>query len=194
MDEVDALFFLADAWRKVKPETIKNCWDHATILNFKFPDQERIETEDAIPTFRLPLDDTVVRNLNEIIPDLPGNRDDNGNPLVTEVEELDLAADESDSMVFRPELVQINEDGTVKIADEIDEEETEIESDEEEEVVDVKEICRNLKQAYETILYHSLAMDNQDISMLKTVLKKLGEIRSEEIAEEKQTTLLNYFS
>ncbi|OAC98487.1 hypothetical protein MUCCIDRAFT_121797, partial [Mucor lusitanicus CBS 277.49] len=31
MDEVDALFFLADAWRKVKPETIKNCWDHATI-------------------------------------------------------------------------------------------------------------------------------------------------------------------
>ncbi|KAL7326228.1 hypothetical protein PS15p_212320 [Mucor circinelloides] len=33
MDEVDALFFLADSWLKIEPQTIKNCWDHTKIFD-----------------------------------------------------------------------------------------------------------------------------------------------------------------
>jgi len=193
MDEVDALFFLADSWLKIEPQTIKNCWDHTKILDFKFADRERIETEEAIPNFELPLSDALVRRFNEIIPDLPGNRDDNGNPLVTELDGLDLAANESDLIVFQPELVEFHEDNDGEDREEpVVVEEKEDES--EEEVVDVKEIREKLKQSYETILYYSLPMDDQDRSMLKTIRKKLDEIRSEEVGEKKQTTLRNYFS
>ncbi|KAG1124159.1 hypothetical protein G6F42_009882 [Rhizopus arrhizus] len=110
MDEVDALFFLADSWLKIEPQTIKNCWDHTKIVDFKFDDREEIETKDAIRNFNLPVSDALVRRFNEIIPDLPGNRDGDGNPLVTELGGLDLAADESDLIVFRPEPVEIHED------------------------------------------------------------------------------------
>jgi hypothetical protein len=109
MDEVDALYFLADSWIKVKPQTIQNCWDHTKILNYKFTDKERIKSEDVLPTFELPLDDGLVNQLNEIIPDLPGNRSEDGNQLVTAVDELDLNADEFDLIVFNPEMVEFDE-------------------------------------------------------------------------------------
>ncbi|KAK4520389.1 uncharacterized protein ATC70_008523 [Mucor velutinosus] len=81
MDEVDALYFLADSWIKVKPQTIQNCWDHTKILDFKFAQRQRVDSEDVLPSFELPLDDDLVRQLNEIIPELPGNRSNDGGSI-----------------------------------------------------------------------------------------------------------------
>lgn len=145
MDEVDALFFLADSWLKIEPQTIKNCWDHTKIVDFKFDDREEIETKDAIRNFNLPVSDALVRRFNEIIPDLPGNRDGDGNPLVTELGGLDLAADESDLIVFRPELVEIHEDKNDGENSEqpLVVEEKQDESEEEKVIEDVKQIREN---------------------------------------------------
>ena len=189
MDEVDALYFLADSWIKVKPQTIQNCWDHTKILNYKFADRERIESEDVLPKFELPLDDDLVNQLNEIIPDLPGNRSDDGNRLIAAVEELGLNADESDLIIYNPGIVEFEENDD-------DTESPELEVDEEEEGsndADIKEIREELKRAYETVLYHTIAMDEQDRSMLKRIRQKLDDIKSEEIAMKKQTDLRDYF-
>ncbi|KAG1088703.1 hypothetical protein G6F42_020193 [Rhizopus arrhizus] len=79
MDEIDVLYFSADSWICVKPETIQNSWDRTKFLNFKFNDRKRsIETDSTIPTFELPLDDDLVNRLNETIPDLPGNQSNDG--------------------------------------------------------------------------------------------------------------------
>lgn len=82
MDEVDALYFLADAWIRVKPKSIKNCWDHTNILNFKI-NKESIDDEALLPTAELPLDDDLVQELSDIISDLPGNKDDEGRQITT---------------------------------------------------------------------------------------------------------------
>ncbi|KAL7325089.1 hypothetical protein PS15p_210180 [Mucor circinelloides] len=107
-----------------------------------------------------------------------GNRDGDSNALVTELDGLSLAAaDEPDLIVFQPKLVEFHEDNDGENPeDPVVVEEKEDEN--EEEVVDIKEIREKLKQSYETILYYSLPMDDQDRSILKTTRKKLDEIRS----------------
>jgi hypothetical protein len=186
MDEVDVLYFLADSWLKVETQTIQNCWDHTKILDFKFQNRESIEIDSAIPTFELPLNIDLLNRLGELIPDLPGNQDQS----VTGVEDLDLNADESNLILCQPEFVEFdddNEEGQVTDVEDVEDEE------DEEDEVDVKEIREKLKKAYETILYHTLATDDQDRSMLKTIRKKLDGIRSEEAAEKKQVDVRNYF-
>jgi len=188
MDEVDVLYFLADSWNNVKPQTVQNCWDHTKVLNFKFNDRERIQNDSAIPTFELPLDDDLVNRLNEIIPDLPGNQGSDGTSLVTGVEELDLYADESNLIVSQADSVEFDDDSD----NEEEREELEAENVVVEEV-DVKEVRQKLKHAYETILYHTLATDDQDRMMLKIARKKLDEIKSQEVAEKKQADVRAYF-
>ncbi|KAG2190978.1 hypothetical protein INT47_007468 [Mucor saturninus] len=86
MNQVQAMFFLASAWLKVTPETIKNCWRHTNMLGFK-------ENPDALalpPTVPLPLEDNVVQEINNLLPDLPGNSDNE----ITDVSQLDLDSDE----------------------------------------------------------------------------------------------------
>jgi hypothetical protein len=103
---------------------------------------------------------------------------------------LDLNADESNLILCQPEFVEFdddNEEGQVTNVEDVEDEE------DEEDEVDVKEIREKLKKAYETILYHTLATDDQDRSMLKTIRKKLDGIRSEEAAEKKQVDVRNYF-
>lgn|GEM_PF-6514016 len=190
MDEVDALYFLADSWIKVKPQTIQNCWDHTKILDFKFAQRQRVDSEDVLPSFELPLDDDLVSQLNEIIPELPGNRSNDGVQLVTEVNDLDLNADESDAIVFNPVIVEFEDGDDVTHGSqelEVEEEPVEIYD------VDTKEIREKLKHAYETILYHTIPMDEKEKSMLKTIRRNLNDIRSEEVAEKNQTDLRDYF-
>lgn len=113
MDEIDVLYFSADSWVCVKPETIQNSWDRTKFLNFKFNHRTRsIETDSAISTFELPLDDDLVNHLNEIIPGLPGNQTDDGtSSLMTGVEELeDFYANESNLIISLPDSVEFDED------------------------------------------------------------------------------------
>ncbi|KAG1038858.1 hypothetical protein G6F43_012623 [Rhizopus delemar] len=91
MDQAQAMFFLSNARLKVKPETIKNCWQHTKILAFKektICDFEPVE----YPTSALPLEKEIVAELNGMIPDLPRKF----NNEVTDVSQLNLEADESD--------------------------------------------------------------------------------------------------
>ncbi|KAK4509834.1 uncharacterized protein ATC70_007138 [Mucor velutinosus] len=190
MDEVNALYFLADSWIKVKPQTIQNCWDHTKILDFKFAQRQRVDSEDVLPSFELPLDDDLVSQLNEIIPELPGNRSNDGVQMVTEVNDLDLNEDESDAIVFNPVIVEFEDgDDVTQGSQELDVEEEPVEIYD----ADTKEIREKLKHAYETILYHTIPMDEKEKSMLKTIRRNLNDIRSEEVAEKNQTDLRDYF-
>jgi len=164
MDEIDILYFLADSWISVNPQTVQNCWDHTKILDFKFNDREKtIQNDSAIPTFELPLDDDLINRLNEIIPDLPGNQGSDGTSLVTRVEELDLYADESNLIVSQSDSVEFDHDDDC----DNEEEREDLKAENVVKEVDVKEVRQKLRQAYETILYHTLATDDQDRTMLK---------------------------
>jgi hypothetical protein len=65
--------------------------------------------------------------------------------------------------------------------------------EEESNSVNMKKTREELKRAYETILYHQIAMDENDRSMLKRIRQNLDNIRLEEVAEKKQTDLRDYF-
>ncbi|EIE86859.1 hypothetical protein RO3G_11570 [Rhizopus delemar RA 99-880] len=94
MDQAQAMFSLANAWLKVKPETTKNFWQHTKILAFKertICDFEPVE----YPTSALPLEEEIVAELNGMLPNLPGNFDNK----VTDVSQLNLEADESEMIV-----------------------------------------------------------------------------------------------
>ncbi|KAK4513285.1 uncharacterized protein ATC70_011853 [Mucor velutinosus] len=173
------------------PQTIQNCWDHTKILDFKFAQRQTVDSEDdVLPSFELPLDDDLVSQLNEIIPELPGNSSNDGVQMVAEVNDLDLNADESDAIVFNPVVVKFEDGDDVSQGSqelEVEEEPVEIYD------VDTKEIREKLKHAYETILYHTIPMDEKEKFMLKTIHRNLNDIRSEEVAEKNRTDLRDYF-
>ena len=108
------MWFLADAWLKVKVSTIENCWNHTNILRSKRCrelDEETNQTDKdfVLPSEEgLPLDDEVVHTINKLLPDLPGDNN------ITSIEELDLEANESDVIVTQPSY---NEEGAVYIGD-----------------------------------------------------------------------------
>ncbi|KAI8887555.1 DDE-domain-containing protein [Backusella circina FSU 941] len=92
MDQVQVMFFLANAYLKVKPETIKNCWSHTNILAFK----EGLScSEVSYPSMPLPLDSDVTSELDSMLPTLPGNY----NQEITSVDQLDLEADEHEMLI-----------------------------------------------------------------------------------------------
>ena len=113
LDQVDAMWFLADAWLKVKVSTIENCWNHTNILQSKHCRELEEETNQTDKDFvlppeeGLPLDDEVVQTINKLLSDLPGNNN------ITSIEELDLEANESDVIVTQPSY----NEGAVYIGD-----------------------------------------------------------------------------
>jgi hypothetical protein len=114
MDQGQAMFFVANAWLKVKPATIKNCWRLTNILAIKEGTTDGRPVE--YPTTALPLEEEITAELNGMLSDLPGN--DNG---ITNIEQLDLETDETNMMMFHKpinmddDVEEINdeeEDGT----------------------------------------------------------------------------------
>lgn len=65
MDEVEAMFFIAQSWHKVKPETIQKCWGHTNVLAYW--NSPGVETEVQLPSESLPLEEYVVEKLDDIL-------------------------------------------------------------------------------------------------------------------------------
>lgn len=184
MDEVQALYYLADAWLKVQPSTIANCWRHTNILGFK-TGNSIASNEDLIQSEALPLESYVVEPLRELIPHLPGNTAENGASIVRSLDQLDLEADES-SLLTTPPLIEIDSEDTG------DEENLE-EEEEEEEEVDILKSRNELKRAYQMILCHTIEVEDDDRAVVSIARRKLDEIRYEELLEKKQTDVRQFF-
>ncbi|KAG1033463.1 hypothetical protein G6F43_013569 [Rhizopus delemar] len=123
--------YITNAWLKVKPETIKNCWQHTKILAFKektICDFEPVE----YPTSALPLEEEIVVEINGMIPDLPGNF----NNEVTDVSQLNLEADESDMIVCYTANTTNNEETAEGNIDETEENDN---TEQDEQFVDIVE-------------------------------------------------------
>jgi hypothetical protein len=184
MDQVQAMIYIASSWKKVMPETIKNCWSHTNILSFmhKLTSDSGEDFElPQFPTYSLPLEQTVVDELNRIIPDLPGN-DDN---KVTHVSELDLEAGER-NMLFT-ELLGSMTDGDFSentVGDE--------ESDEEE-PSNCEENNRRLREACEDYLKFDIPQDEIDQLVHRRIRQRLAEARAEYESSKIQTDLTSYF-
>lgn len=138
MDQVQAMFFLDNAWLKIKPETIKNCWRHTRILQFK--ENPVLNGEVEYPTTPLPLEESITMELNEMLPNLPGNTSNE----VTDINQLDLETDESEiTNGFIEEIANSNEnEEDVGVNDA--------------EPIDIKECKRKLRDAYEAILMYEV--------------------------------------
>ncbi|KAG1626081.1 hypothetical protein G6F44_012526 [Rhizopus delemar] len=116
MDQVQAMFSLANAWLKVKPETIKNCWQHTKILAFK---ERTICDFDPVEylTSALPLEEEIVAELNGMPPNFPRNFDNKA----TDVSQLNLEADESEMIVCYTRSTTNNEETAEGNIDETEE-------------------------------------------------------------------------
>jgi hypothetical protein len=181
MDQVEAMFFLANAWLKIRPETIKNCWRHTRILDFK--ENPVLDGEVEYPTTSLPLEEDVTTELNEMLPNLPGNT----NNEVTDISQLDLETDESEiSNDAVEEIVESNEN-----EDAAQEEEPDINDAE---PIDIKECKKKLREAYEAILKYEVPLDDLDRQIHKHVRRRLAESRAEVIAEREQKKLAHFLS
>ncbi|OBZ85254.1 hypothetical protein A0J61_06690, partial [Choanephora cucurbitarum] len=152
LKEVQALFMLAEAWLRVKPMTINNCWVHTKVL---------LNTAEIVsdpPTTSLPLEDDVVDRINELLPQLPGIDAEDG---------LDLAGfdlDSGENHMIITETFEVIED-----------------QEEEEETVDVEENRRRLREALETVLAFEFSLDEFDQMVHRRLGQKLQAIRAEEI-------------
>ncbi|KAG1535519.1 hypothetical protein G6F51_011495 [Rhizopus arrhizus] len=171
MDQAQAMFFLANAWLKVKPETIKNCWQHTKILAFKektICDFEPVE----YPTSALPLEEEIVAELNGMIPDLPGNF----NNEVTDVSQLNLEADESDMIVCYTANTTNNEETAEGNVDETEENDN---TEQNEQFVDIVECKKRLREAYETILMYEFPLDDLDRKLHRRIRMRLADFCAE---------------
>ncbi|KAI9487036.1 MAG: hypothetical protein EXX96DRAFT_497341, partial [Benjaminiella poitrasii] len=158
MDEVEAMQFVADSWIKVKTLTTTNCWKRTGILRMNNTD----EIQDvSFTNEELSLEIDIVQNLNEVVPELPGNSMIvEGRYLVSNVNQLSLEADEDELVVTQPSE-------TFTITDEAENDLNEIES--EQEVIVTKQMRSVLKQAYELILRQHLPEDGIDEILLKRI-------------------------
>ncbi|KAI8370771.1 hypothetical protein EDC96DRAFT_542681 [Choanephora cucurbitarum] len=156
LKEVQALFMLAEAWLRVKPLTINNCWVHTKIL------LNTAEVVSEPPTTSLPLEDDVVDRINELLPQLPGVDTEDGLDLA----DFDLNSDESQMIIT----------DTLDVM--VDQNEDEVE--EEEEFVDVEENRRRLKEALETVLALDFPVNELEQKVHRCLGQKLQAIRAEE--------------
>ena len=170
LKEVQALFMLAEAWLRVKPLTIKNCWVHTKIL---------LNTAEVVsdpPTTSLPLEDDVVDRINELLPQLPGIDTEDGLDLA----DFDLNSGENQMIIT----------DTLDVMEDQEEEEEE----EEEEFVDVEENRRKLKKALETILAQDFPLNEFHQKVHHRLGPKLQAIRAEELKSMNQSDLQSFFS
>ncbi|KAG2191221.1 hypothetical protein INT47_012485 [Mucor saturninus] len=172
------MFFLANAWLTVTPETIKNCWRHTNILGFK-------ENPDALalqPTVPLPLEDNDVQEIcdvcdiiNNLLPDLPGNSDNE----IADVSQLDLDSDE----MFIIDDEEIMMDG---------EEEFPM-TPEQEIYVDIYDCKKWLREAYDTILALDLPLDDLDNPFDRPVRMRLAKSCAEVENLKEQADIRRFF-
>ncbi|KAG1516319.1 hypothetical protein G6F53_002255 [Rhizopus delemar] len=179
MDQAQAMFFLANAWLKVKPETIKNCWQHTKILAFKertICDFEPVE----YPTSALPLEEEIVVELNGMLPNFPGNFDNK----VTDVSQLNLEADESEMIVCYTTSTTNNEETAEGNVDETEENDN---TEQDEQRVDIVECKKRLREAYETILMYEVPLDDLDRKLHRRIRMRLADSCSELNKSKEQT-------
>ncbi|KAI8325255.1 hypothetical protein EDC96DRAFT_453936 [Choanephora cucurbitarum] len=168
LKEVQALLMLAEAWLRVKPVTINNCWVHTKIL---------LNTAEVVsdpPTTSLPLEDDVVDRINNLLPQLPGIDAEDG---------LDLADFEIDSGESRMTITEMFEEAN-------DQEEKE---EVEEEIVDVEGDRRKLKEALETILALDFPVNELEQKVHRCLGQKLQAIRAKEVKSMNQSDLRSFF-
>lgn len=159
MDQVQAMFFLALSWLKIKPETIKNCWKHTNILDLLSKEASSVSDETVIdiPTTALPLEVEVTSELSELLENLPGNT----NKEISSVEDLDLETGETDMMLFPDFEHGMDEDNE----DDEDTEDTDEITILEEEPTDseILEQKKILRESFENILRYDIAMSEFDL-------------------------------
>ncbi|KAI9473569.1 MAG: hypothetical protein EXX96DRAFT_640712, partial [Benjaminiella poitrasii] len=92
----------ADSWLKVKPSTIRNCWEKTKIINFKFSNNANYDDPDELPDASdvVPLGENTVNPINDIIPQLPGN--------TTDIDQLELDTDEESLIICKPSFVEMD--------------------------------------------------------------------------------------
>ncbi|KAG1034691.1 hypothetical protein G6F43_013359 [Rhizopus delemar] len=166
MDQAQAMFFLSNARLKVKPETIKNCWQHTKILAFKektICDFEPVEYS----TSALPLEKEIVAELNGMIPDLLGNF----NNEVTDVSQLNLEADESEMIVCYTANITNNEETAEGNVDETEENDNPEQDEQRDDIVECK---KRLREAYETILMYEVPLDDLDRKLHRRIRMRLA--------------------
>ncbi|KAG2190835.1 hypothetical protein INT47_011357 [Mucor saturninus] len=168
---IQAMFFLANAWLKVTPETINNCWRHTNILGFK----ENPTALALLPTVPLPLEDNVIQEINNLLPDLPGNLDNE----VTDVSQLDLDSDEMFT-IDDEEIVMDKEEEIPMIP-------------EQEIYVDINYCKKRLREAYKTILALDVPLDDLDNQYYRRVRMRLAESRAEIENLKEQADIRRFF-
>ncbi|KAG1466648.1 hypothetical protein G6F55_000342 [Rhizopus delemar] len=186
MDQAQTIFSLANAWLKVKLETIKNCWQHTKILAFK---ERTICDFDLVKylTSTLPLEEEIVAKLNGTIPNSPGNFDNK----FTVVSQLNLEADESEMIVCYTTSTTNNE-GTAE--GNVDETEENDNTEQDEQRVDIVECKKWLREAYETILMHEVPLDDLDRKLHRRIQMRLADSCAELSESKEQTDLRSYFT
>ncbi|KAG1040048.1 hypothetical protein G6F43_012370 [Rhizopus delemar] len=180
MDQAQAMFFLANAWLKVKPETIKNCWQHTKILAFKektICDFEPVE----YPTSALPLEEEIVADLNGMLPDIHVKFDSE----VTDVSQLNLEADESNIIVCYTTSTTNNEETAKGNIDEAEENDN---TEQDEQCVDIVECKKRLREACETILMYEVPLDDFDRKLYRRIRMRLADSCAE-LNESKEQTV-----
>ncbi|KAG2232621.1 hypothetical protein INT48_001310 [Thamnidium elegans] len=180
MNQVEAMFFVAEAWLKVKPETIKNCWKHANLLAFKDCPVESV----TYPESPLPLVEEDAEGINSMIADLPGNFDGE----VTNVHDLDLETDENEMMLCYQQLDLDTDEPSMEL-EEV--EEVEEEEENEEAIAGRK---RRLRESYESILMYDFPVTDFERQVHRYIRAKLADSRSEVMALKEQADLRSYIT
>ncbi|KAG1050342.1 hypothetical protein G6F43_007373 [Rhizopus delemar] len=186
MDQAQAMFSLANAWLKVKPETIKNCWQHTKILAFKeraICDFEPVE----YPTSALPLEEEIIAELNGMLPGLLRNFDNK----VTDVSQLSLGTDESEMIVCYTTSTINNEETAEGNVDETEENDN---TEQDEQRVDIVECKKRLREAYETIFMYEARLDDLDRKLHRRIRMRLANSCAELNNSKDQTDLRSYFT
>lgn len=187
MDQVQAMFFLANAWLKIKPETIKNCWKHTNLLALLSKEAHNDENYVVeVPTSGLPLETEVANTLAELIPVLPGNEGE-----ITCVSELDLEAEESSIVLFPQYILDGNNE-----ADDGD-----IANDTEcalnEDVLSDFELAEQKKiliATYENILKYEFPVTDIQHQYHRFIRNTLADFRAESNNSKEQTNLRSFFT
>lgn len=184
MDQVQAMFYVAHSWLAIKSETINNCWKHTNLLKILSKEHSNDDSCDvSIPSHDLPLDEEVSAELNEMLPRLPGNIDNE----IQDVSELDLDAGESDLMLFPPI--------TVGALDQVSDEEVEDEAIEEELAPwEIAEQKRFLREGYESILKYETPTTQFQFEVHRYARSRLAEFRAEANNSKQQTDLRSFFN
>ncbi|KAG1562381.1 hypothetical protein G6F47_000981 [Rhizopus delemar] len=173
--------YITNAWIKVKPETIKICWQHTKILAFKertICDSEPV----GYPTSALPLEEEIVAELNGMLPDIHVKFDNK----VTDVSQLSLEADESEMIVCYTTSITNNEETA---EGNIDETEKNDNTEQDEQCVDIVECKNRLREAYETIIMYEVPLDDLDRKLHRRIRMRLADSCAELNKAKEQTDL-----